>query len=667
MSSNVPFGTRIVATLLRWRMGKVRALETALRLQGVIQFLLLAVGFVILPAIFLAYFGIASIQDQEKQTQSELEDLSRNVALAFLQEMNSDIIGFEQNVKKVLETGQTPLRTLYTHQRMVLRFDRNMQMNAPFVEHNETKGADVLFHPAYQVGRTIVETDDRTRDNIQYETVQKLLTAGRRVEAKYVLRALLNSQYRHVSGAKLRHLALIELAKDDGLNFGEFRTVTDSILSDPWVVGEGIDGIVAQRFVQDFLDQNPMGSLKPEERTYVDNTRSRIEEQLYSLYWVSRWENEWREVMAHPRQMQPGTLLWEEGEQAIWARTIWDGQTYLFGLHKGDMLNQLREMAETESLRDGLLSMELLAPQSKVPSQQLTRRYIPWLDGWSISVVAQDVSSLEEQSALRRRQKLSLIGFALFVMLFGAILSTRVTVSELRTANIKSNFAASVSHELRSPITQIRLKGESLMFGLIREDELQDNYEAIVRESERLTWLVDNVLDYAAIERDNKSFVLREADLNAVIQRVVDSLQVTLTMRDMEFELELDPELPMMRLDANALSQCVTNLLSNAEKYSREERWIRLKVRRVMGFVEVVVSDKGIGIPIDDIEHIFEPFFRSKEKQALRRKGTGIGLAITKAIMQAHGGTVLVRSQLGNGSTFILQFPDELLVEDELG
>ena len=158
---------------------------------------------------------------------------------------------------------------------------------------------------------------------------------------------------------------------------------------------------------------------------------------------------------------------------------------------------------------------------------------------------------------------------------------------------------------------------------LIREDELQDNYEAIVRESERLTWLVDNVLDYAAIERDNKSFVLREADLNAVIQRVVDSLQVTLTMRDMEFELELDPELPMMRLDANALSQCVTNLLSNAEKYSREERWIRLKVRRVMGFVEVVVSDKGIGIPTEDIEHIFEPFFRSKEKQAFVEKELG--------------------------------------------
>ena len=125
-----------------------------------------------------------------KQTQSELEDLSRNVALAFLQEMNSDIIGFEQSVKTVLETGQTPLRTFHTHQRMVLRFDRNMQMNAPFVEHNETKGADVLFHPAYQVGRTIVETDDRTRDNIQYQIVKNLQSTGRRAEAKYVVAVL---------------------------------------------------------------------------------------------------------------------------------------------------------------------------------------------------------------------------------------------------------------------------------------------------------------------------------------------------------------------------------------------------------------------------------------------------------------------------------------------
>ena len=145
----------------------------------------------------------------------------------------------------------------------------------------------------------------------------------------------------------------------------------------------------------------------------------------------------------------------------------------------------------------------------------------------------------------------------------------------------------------------------------------------------------------------------------------MEGLQVTLTMRDMVFDIELMPDLPMMRFDANAVSQCVTNLLSNAEKYSKGERWIGVKVRQVVGFVEVLVSDHGIGIRAEDIEHIFEPFFRSKEQNALRRKGTGIGLSITKVIMQAHGGDVIVRSNLGQGSTFILRFPEDLLINHE--
>ena len=495
----------------------------------------------------------------------------------------------------------------------------------------------------------------------------QLKEEGRTYEYTSLLKRLSTSVHRDVVGAKLRHIALIALAKEDGLEFTEFRMVMNSILSDPWVVGEGIDGQVALEFLREFRSQVSTANirLKNSEATFIDNTQSRLESQFDNLYWASRWEKEWRDVIAQPRQTQQGALLWEEGDEAIWARTVWQGQTYLFGIHKREMLAHLAEMAETENLRDGLVSMQLLAPDSPVPNQQITRRYIPWLSGWSVSVMSQDVSMLEAQSALRRRQKLSLIGFAVFVMLFGAVLSTRVTISELKTASIKSNFAASVSHELRSPITQIRLKGESLMFGLFEENELQENYEAIVRESERLTWLVDNVLDYAAIERDNKSFALREGDLNLVIQRVVEGLQVTLTMRDMEFEVELMPELPLMRFDSNAVSQCMTNLLSNAEKYSTEERWIGVKVRQVVGFVEVLVSDTGIGIRLEDMDNIFEPFFRSKEQNALRRKGTGIGLSITKVIMQAHGGDVIVRSNLGEGSTFILRFPEDLLSNHE--
>jgi len=249
-------------------------------------------------------------------------------------------------------------------------------------------------------------------------------------------------------------------------------------------------------------------------------------------------------------------------------------------------------------------------------------------------------------------------------MVFGAVLSSRVAMTELKNANIKSNFAASVSHELRSPITQIRLKGESLMFGLVDDDEeLQEHYESIVRESERLSWLVDNVLDYAAIERENKSFVLREGNLLETVQRVIDSMQVTLTMRDVVIETDFDQTLPWMKFDSNAVGQCMTNLLSNAEKYSGVEKSINVLIRRNQNFVDIMVVDKGIGIREEDCQDIFEPFFRSKEQSALRRKGTGIGLSITRSIMEAHGGNVLVKSQLGKGSTFTLRFPSSLLIQ----
>jgi two-component system phosphate regulon sensor histidine kinase PhoR len=295
----------------------------------------------------------------------------------------------------------------------------------------------------------------------------------------------------------------------------------------------------------------------------------------------------------------------------------------------------------------------------------LTRRYIPWLEGWSIAVVEQDISSLEQASDNIRRQKLLVIGMSIFLMVIGGYLSVRVTINELNTATIKSNFAASISHELRSPITQIRLKGEALLFDLVEEEELQEHYESIVRESERLSWLVDNVLDYAALERDNRTFLFREGDLNKVITRVVESISSTLTMREVHIELHLDPNLPKLRFDSNGVSQCLINLLNNAEKYSKEEKWISVGTRREVEGIEVWVSDRGIGITKEDAQDIFAPFFRSKEKEAIRRKGTGIGLSIVQTIILAHGGKVLVQSQLGKGSNFILQFPNELIVEGE--
>jgi len=231
---------------------------------------------------------------------------------------------------------------------------------------------------------------------------------------------------------------------------------------------------------------------------------------------------------------------------------------------------------------------------------------------------------------------------------------------------MKADFAASVSHELRSPITQIRLKGESLLLGLEDTEEERDAaYHAIVRESERLSRLVDNVLDFAAIERGAKRYLLRPGDLAESIRRALISMESSLEFRDITLEVILPDDLPAIHHDVDAVAQCVINLVSNASKYSDSGNTIRVVARVADGeladvsqdLVEVSVIDNGIGISAQDVRQIFEPFYRSRDNQARRRKGTGIGLTITRYIMEAHGGDIVVTSQPGVGSTFTLRFP----------
>ena len=128
MPSNLSFEAKILAKLLQPRLGKVRAIERALRLQGVTRFILLALGSIIAPAVVLAYFGISSIQDLEQESISEMQNLSQNVALSFVQEVNAEIIGFEDVIQSILASGHTPMRQFYKNQRVSLRFDKDQQM-----------------------------------------------------------------------------------------------------------------------------------------------------------------------------------------------------------------------------------------------------------------------------------------------------------------------------------------------------------------------------------------------------------------------------------------------------------------------------------------------------------------------------------------------------------
>ena len=126
MSSNLSFEAKLLAKLLQPKLGKVRSIERALRLQGVTRFILLAFGFIVAPAIVLAYFGISSVQDLERESISEMNSLSQNVALGFVQEVNNEIIGFEDVIRSILTSEYIPLRKFHKHQRIALRFNKEL-------------------------------------------------------------------------------------------------------------------------------------------------------------------------------------------------------------------------------------------------------------------------------------------------------------------------------------------------------------------------------------------------------------------------------------------------------------------------------------------------------------------------------------------------------------
>jgi two-component system phosphate regulon sensor histidine kinase PhoR len=231
---------------------------------------------------------------------------------------------------------------------------------------------------------------------------------------------------------------------------------------------------------------------------------------------------------------------------------------------------------------------------------------------------------------------------------------------ELDSARAKVDFAANVSHELRSPITQIRLKGESLQLGLTRDDaDRREHYDAIVRESERLSRLVDNILDFAAIERGAKKYTFRPEDLGELIATAVEAMQNDTESRGIEISCSISEDIPAVWIDREAISQVLQNLLSNAVKYGREGGWIGVHADLVADGVAISVADRGLGIHAADQAQIWDRFFRSADPAVRRRRGTGIGLTIVRYIVEEHGGNISVQSAPGKGTRFTFTLPLE--------
>jgi signal transduction histidine kinase len=252
------------------------------------------------------------------------------------------------------------------------------------------------------------------------------------------------------------------------------------------------------------------------------------------------------------------------------------------------------------------------------------------------------------------------------VMGVGIFLVAGAAAREVRLAELKSNFVASVSHDLKTPLALIQLFAETLELGRVRSaDRAQEYYRIINGEARKLTRLIENILDFSRMEAGLRPYTLVPADLGEIVQRIIDMMQPQFSQGQFTVTANIASGLPPIEADVVAVERAVENLLNNAVKYSGDARRIEVDVYREGGEVAVRVRDHGIGIARRDQRRIFRKFFRVTHELGGGPQGTGLGLAIVDHTMRGHGGRVAVESEPGLGSTFTLHFPAAVLASSE--
>ncbi|MCI0491140.1 MAG: HAMP domain-containing histidine kinase [Blastocatellia bacterium] len=277
--------------------------------------------------------------------------------------------------------------------------------------------------------------------------------------------------------------------------------------------------------------------------------------------------------------------------------------------------------------------------------------------GISFGVALRDRSAAEFASQNTGLSLLLGVGAAV-LLLIGLALTWHATVREIRVAELKSDFLASISHELKTPLTAIRAFGDLLRSGRARDKERIRQYgEMISYESDRLTTLLNNILEMSRIERSARRYKLEKGDLGAAVAASVEVFRAATRARGFEIEVEI-PSTPIItQFDKNALDQALVNLLSNAVKYSSESRRVKVRVWSDEAEAAIDVRDFGIGIDPAEQRRIFDAFHRAPQSEVQAKSGTGLGLAIVREIIRAHGGEVSVDSKVGVGATFTIRLP----------
>lgn len=288
----------------------------------------------------------------------------------------------------------------------------------------------------------------------------------------------------------------------------------------------------------------------------------------------------------------------------------------------------------------------------------VSRRFPSTLYKWRLQVAMKAAALFASSAKARWFSEVMLVPTTVSVIILGFVVLAMAIVRERRLNRLQSEFIANVSHELKTPLSLIRMYGELLLMGNAMDaDKAKRYHEVILRETERLTGLIDNVLNLARIERGKGAYEFEPQSPGEVAEQGVELARHRLAESGLKVELEIAPDLPSLLVDDHAIVLAIVNLVDNAAKYAKGTDMIGVQIHRIGDWLCLDVFDHGVGIPKEHIRRVFERFYRVPNQTTKRQRGSGIGLSLVKHIAAAHGGEVLVSSTPDVETRFSVRLP----------
>ena len=637
---------------------------------------------VVLPSIILVVFTLRMISQERELSQKRITDERRRLSneigqhlLVRLEKIKLQEAGSVVNQTRLPAASdyvnpEVVLIGLVDRDRLVLPWEEEQKRGGPFellsssdfaqrIQRAETEEfAEKNFLRAAELYRQAIKT---AQEPVQQAYARLLLArslvkSGRKKEALAYYNALL-SQPSGITDEYGMPLSLYAAGRllDEGLNHGEvLKRIQTELQDNRWL--QPSESYMLNDLIEKLIKNAPDESIQNSAR----ESQRWIKEHIQKLEQCLALQEDFPSLvlLINPKNQNKGDEpVWLSYGEEPWLVSLAFPpariQSLLVVVHAQDILSSLK--SDSVFSQNFPLGFQFITDESS-EGESLGQNF----RGLRIAFETGEIEALSKDWRFQPVFYLLALLLVLSVTLFGAYLLLRDVRREVRMAEMRSQFVSSVSHELKTPLTAIRMFAETLRLGRSKNLQAQEEYlDTIVSESQRLTRLLNNVLDFSKIEEGKRIYRPEPASLTEIIQTAARAMEYPLSQQGFKLHVQVEKGFADARVDRDAIEQAVLNLLHNAMKYSGLSRDIDLRLQKKDSHALIQVIDRGVGIDPKEKERIFEKFYRVSSEENKRLPGTGLGLTLVSHIVKAHGGRIEVESEPGQGSTFSIYLPLE--------